>query len=137
MYKAVDRKNKSAGIGCRVGREVYAGRDMWSCNEDIQKCVVCYETTQMQTGTRGIKIGQWEKSLSKLISSKITKTTHHNNSSKLHSLVLPARVTPVGPPPQVTKHQHLIIVSMMLNSQTKAYLTDATVRKYGVFHGKP
>ena len=101
MYKVVDRKNKSAGIDRIRGREVYAGRDTWSCNEDIQKCVVRYETTQMQTGTRGIKIGQWEKSLSKLISSKITKTTHHNNSLKLHSLVLPARVTLVGPPPQV------------------------------------
>ena len=70
MYKAVDRKNKSAGIGCRVGRKVYAGKAMWSCNEDTQKSAVCYEMTKIQSGTRGIKIGQWEKSLSKLIISK-------------------------------------------------------------------
>ena len=80
MYKVVDRKNKSAGIDCICGREVYASRVTWSCNKGIQKHVVRYEMTQIRTGTRGIKIGQWEKSLSKLISPKITKTTHRNKS---------------------------------------------------------
>ena len=63
MYKAVDRKNKSAGIGCRVGRKVYGGRATWKCYGDVQKCAVHYEMTQIQTGTRGIKIGQRVKSL--------------------------------------------------------------------------
>ena len=56
MYKVVDGKNNSEGIDHIHGREVYAGRDTWSCNEGVQKCVVCYETTQIQTGTRGIKL---------------------------------------------------------------------------------
>ena len=57
MYKAVDKKKKSARINRIHGREVYAGRDMWSCNEDIQKCVVCYEVTKMRMGRGKTKTG--------------------------------------------------------------------------------
>ena len=99
MYKAVDRKNKSEEVDRTSGREVYDGRSMWRCNEGIQKCAVHYEMTQIQTGTRGIKIGQRVKSFSKLISSKITKSTHCNKYLELRWFVSPNRVTPVGPPP--------------------------------------
>ena len=51
MYKAVDKKKRSAGINHICGREVYTGRDTWSCNEDVQNCMVHYEVTKMQMGT--------------------------------------------------------------------------------------
>ena len=70
MYKAVDKKKISAGIGCRIGRKVYTSRDTWSCNEDIQKYVVHYEVTKMRMGTEELKLGQSKKSLFKLIISK-------------------------------------------------------------------
>ena len=63
MYKAVDEKKISAGIGCRVGRKVYTGRSMWSCNGDVQKCAVHYEVTKMQMGTEELKLNQSEKLL--------------------------------------------------------------------------
>ena len=63
IYKVVDEKKISAGINHIHGRNVYAGRSMWSCNGDIQKCVVCYEVTKMQMGTEELKLDQSEKSL--------------------------------------------------------------------------
>ena len=47
MYKAVKEKKISAGIWHTIGREVYTGRDMWSCNEDIQICMVRYEVAKI------------------------------------------------------------------------------------------
>ena len=75
------QEKKSAGINHICGREVYAGWSMWSCNEDVQKCVVHYEVTKMQMGTEELKTGSVEKSLFKLISSK--------NHNSLHIIISP------------------------------------------------
>ena len=47
MYKAVEEKKISAGIWHTIGRKVYTSRDMWSCNRDVQICMVQYEVTKI------------------------------------------------------------------------------------------